>query len=1483
MEALRWLYVPDWTRLSTGDKVSVVITDVIWHGNTGLGKTSPGEQRVRFTGLFPPEAFSASSVTLLRATFLDLSGLLDLSVDASCQVLSHRRPHVSHVSNYVELCAGGGFSALGFAQAGFVQKCAVELQPKLADLHRSLHPSVPVLTADITDVTTAARIHEVCPEPATIMAGIACQPYSRAGKQDGGGDARAATLPATLQLAHYLQAPALVMECVVPARDNQYVIAHLNALESQLGFQVVERTMKLEEVWSAYRYRWWVVATHPRLGRVMVPPYPKGSTLVVRDLMPYTRRWSDVEEAQLTLTAQEIARFQLGGEPLRRYLVQADQKLATALHSWGGQTQGCACDCRSQGFADLTLQTRGLFAQLVQIPGLGNQVKYRHLHAIEVAIHNGVPPMQAWSADSRLNLCAIGQLASPFHAVWVAAALMAHVHGLFTNEALPDPNQCLGTLKQLVMQQSKEFFPTIPRMISPAPSTAEPDTASTNQLEVSDHAGASWTLTHNSQSTVQQLIEAECDLLHLPIFDVQVCDWEGQVLPPDTKLQDHQAVVVLRPGFPAPPMEPHMPEVPFQPEDLLPCPDEDHPMQAKALVGVVETQVDSDADMQVLDNHHVGPNETAQAVLAAEQNLTSDPAIQALFNLTPASLLEMIPPMANDAAMCMNLRALKISWSCRADLLSRQAHVWADDEMLWHLQASAMHASKYAEVLDPLLATSWVSSGSVELIEAWLNTVEVPSDRIVSAVLHKGHWTPVLWIVKSDGLEVHTHEHDDMDINFLNGLHGLWCQALAVPSFTVSCLRRSFGANLCGAAAVSFLIAKLNDSQVPQNDVELTNMDQGLREQFRVSHAEATMVKRPWCWGAGKEELPTLLATLLQFHGVPQAASKQRAKLVMQSLGKDAVQKALEGVSPWKSLKQIANQHSPAIQLVMPDELARVVQEKKSKTSAAKDTKQQKPRQLPAKPLDLDPSRLQLAPDTFCTAPDAMLQQIPVSQVGPLASGVALVTHAEAQPFLQANKVLTNKGLALLIVNGPAELQTELQWSSIRFAAHCAINSQPVLLHGFLVQLGSQVVGPFQRPNSVSVPVVPVTCARITVHQDQWPHDWETFASHPVKEVLQHIAPLQSCRADECQCPKWHRDPMDHAQDVVLDVFKRQFFTDSGRPVRAHQASHFSVQIRYLKQQEAAVLQCSGTSGVYIEPRMPDSTTPSDEYQVVWMPQATLAEAQHSMQCEPLSIGLARAGRRYGIRVQAKHYQAVFSKLKPDSQFLAPGERMNWHCGPWPFGSDRKMLAKVFSDMQWQARPLQPAKTVEGGIMWLVQSVTEPPTAVWNLGHGPVVVSRCESQSASMMQSSHVIGPQTTVELCSSKSEVDPWLTRDPWQGSLKHVPMQPVVNVNTQIQEMEERLEKAILAKLPCEKMETDEEDSRVQQLELQIQHLATRQQSLEGLVNEHHHQHTAQVQTLQTQMMSQMEVQRSQMKGMFDDQMSKLEAILAKKGRYD
>ena len=88
---------------------------------------------------------------------------------------------------------------------------------------------------------------------------------------------------------------------------------------------------------------------------------------------------------------------------------------------------------------------------------------------------------------------------------------------------------------------------------------------------------------------------------------------------------------------------------------------------------------------------------------------------------------------------------------------------------------------------------------------------------------------------------------------------------------------------------------------------------------------------------------------------------------------------------------------------------------------------------LPARPRELDPAKIQLDHGSFCTGSDDPVGQVDFAQIGPLVSGVALTTFAEALPFLQADKLLTNRGLALLILNPPADLPTNLQW------AHCPL------------------------------------------------------------------------------------------------------------------------------------------------------------------------------------------------------------------------------------------------------------------------------------------------------------------------------------------------------------------------------------------------------------------------------------------------------------
>ena len=910
--------------------------------------------------------------------------------------------------------------------------------------------------------------------------------------------------------------------------------------------------------------------------------------------------------------------------------------------------------------------------------------------------------------------------------------------------------------------------------------------------------------------------------------------------------------------------EPDFPEqIPFASDD----------MPGVSVADIPQTQV----DVPVPEDTEEGVTAMVHAASGPEVH---DAAVASIATLQADQLVALLPPLVVDQDLCNNMRNQMLSRSAREQILTHQQDVWADDEVWWHLLS--LPPLRDVILLDPLLASSWLTAGTVELVQSWIS-LHGSVHRIATVVLHDGHWIPCVWTVRLTSLDFHSWEHDNVDLNGLNALHGLLCRALGLTMFHVACTRRSFGLRHCGASAILFLFHRLCNQDLPAMEAELDFAAQSMRSGFLQAHAADSVMPRPWCWGAGSSDLPEVVASLLQSHGVPAGASSQRAKLVIQSLGRDAVQKAMHGVAPWKSLKHLANQHTPHVQLVLPDELNAVAQDRKMNKPSKGSKKQSRTRPVPNKPVDIDPARIAIADRTFCMGQDTPVLQIPIAQVGPLATGIALVTFSEAKPFLQEGSLLTQSGLALLVINGPDDLQTDLQWSSIRFAAKCLVNQQPVLLSGFLVQLGSQMIYPYTQPDACAVPDVPVACARITVHKDQWAQDWEEFAEQPFRNVLAALQPLQTCRVPHCTCDKWHPDEMDSASDVVLDVFRRQFFSDSGRPTKFSQAGHFSVQVRYLKCQEMKLLPLSGSHGLFIEPRTPDASAPSSDFQVVWMPQVDFPTVQHRSQCESQSLGLARSGRRFGIRVRAVDFQTLFAKLKPDGHFLAPGTRQTWHCGPWPYGSDRRSLAKVFKDLQWHARPLQPSKAVNGGIMWTIQSVDDPPSTVWNMKHGQVVVSKCLSMHDSVTDTSVVVGPQATVDLCTAQTlQRDPWLDRDPWQQAVKLTPA-PVAAVANQLQELESRLEKTLLDKLPQDRMETDETENRIAVLEQQMQHLAHRHQALETTVTDNHKQNTAQVQSLQAQMLSQMEVQRSQMAGMFDDQMQKLEMILSKRSRTE
>jgi len=860
--------------------------------------------------------------------------------------------------------------------------------------------------------------------------------------------------------------------------------------------------------------------------------------------------------------------------------------------------------------------------------------------------------------------------------------------------------------------------------------------------------------------------------------------------------------------------------------------------------------------------------------------------LQSLKTLSGAQLASLVPPLVSDGRACAMFRQALVHIPSRLEILKNQGNAMGDDELILHVTACLRLSGRTnVEFLDPLIALGWSKSGSSDVVTDWIRQHPDMTTIITVLPVHD-HWVPIAWTVGLCEVQVSMWEHTDVEIESLCPLHGLISASWGKPRFVLACTRRSFSRGFCGAAAVAFMFHKLLGKDLPTSEDDLALLHQDLRLSFEAACSSAVYLPKPWCWGLGAPDVLSLTGELLKAHGVPSAQVQLRAKLVLQALGKPEVSQALNGISPWKSLKALANMQTPPLQMVLPDEQ---LQHNQGKPASKPKSKAASRKPVPSKPADLDPSKLLIEHGAFRVGQDEPLGQLPFASLGPLHSGVALASFQEAQPFLTSGKLLTNHGLALLIINPPGELQTQLEWSTIRFAAKCSVNHEPMLVAGVLVQLGRATVYQFTAKDIPAIPSVEVACVRVTVYQDQWEGQWEDFSARPVRHVLSVLKCLQTCRlGGDCQCGAWH-PAADQTHDAVLDVFRRQYFNDAGRAVKWDKATHFAVLIRYIKCLETQVLCSSGQHGVFLEPKTEDALRPHSDFQVVWLPHLDFSGVVHKAKCEVDCLGVARSGRRFGLRVHVSNFQRLFTSSKPDAVYLAPGSRMTFLCGPWPFGSDRKNIARILKSSGWECRPLQPLHHVPGGLMWSIQAIAEPTTNVLPMQHGQVLITRQDAKDAPAGPDMQVVGHAKTVDMCrqAEPQGTDPWMQSDPWSKALSQAPPVPCAPPAPHVlHELEQRLEQNILAKLPTgqvEKMEVDDQDQRMQYLESQVQQLASRQTALESTVQDHHQQSTAQVQSLQQQMKVQLDMQTQHMSTMLSDQMMRIEAILAKKPRTE
>ena len=321
------------------------------------------------------------------------------------------------------------------------------------------------------------------------------------------------------------------------------------------------------------------------------------------------------------------------------------------------------------------------------------------------------------------------------------------------------------------------------------------------------------------------------------------------------------------------------------------------------------------------------------------------------------------------------------------------------------------------------------------------------------------------------------------------------------------------------------------------------------------------------------------------------------------------------------------------------------------------------------------------------------------------------------------------------------------------------------------------------------------------------------------------------------------------------------------------------------------LLALSGTSGAYTEPRSPDGKEVLSQYVVVWASKMSLSELAHVRQTNPAVIGVARLGERRGLRVPAEKAQMIHEVLRPDAAFLPSGPKLQFVAGPFPWGSDRNAINKALRQAGWTVKALQPMQPIPGqGSMWILQSVEAPPQSIFHMAHGEVVVTKHQNaKDATRVTPVAAVGSANTLNLCSAASsnasgELDPWLASDPWAPYAKNSTAAPTP-ASAGLQQLEDRIQTAVLAKLPCA-MEQDDVPDRLGTLENQVHMLMTKHQSLEGQFADFSSQNTKQFAVVQQQIQQQSQTFHGQLENhtqsvqaMFESQMHQIRNLLSKR----
>ena len=1468
---------PQWANLQVGDCISFVGQSVVLDnkGDHLFRAVDASRCQLVVRGAIPDMA--------TVYTFLDLQILQVVPMIVGCVTTQTKLwpcppCYVADIYRLTEMCCGmGAFSSMG-PLAGFEVLMGIDENPKWQTLFKNTHSSkAAFLVGDIGDTSTINEMLKAGAMHSTMLAGIACQPHSTGGDMGGMKDFRSTTLHKALKVSWLAQSPILVLECVPGVLTNTEFQSVLTEFCSTVGACLTQQIVRLGNMWCAQRDRWFACISAGILGTVHIPDLPIDQQYdCVAKVMPTLRAWPQSDLDQIDLSLYELSKFHTyvkGG--IQNCFLAMDKKLPTSLHSAGNQLYACRCGCRKALSLD-RLRDRGLYGVLIPKDKVidHNNMKMqdcRYMHPCEMYLLNGGKPCLECDPDLRLTMAAIGQFVSPIQGLWVLSHVANHV-AVFLNQPAIDPCVVLRMYVETVISIRDTKWGV--GISDPISSSVVPkdDAKPTVEYHIPDCQGKLIRFVASECARVGDFLAAESAMQGFPCA---CSDWQPQCQTP------------LSPDLP-------LSQVQFIAQDA--APKQDVPEVSQDSSQALKPTISTTVPYVVHDDRATG-------------------TVSALTKLKNDDFLALVPPLVDNLIGIQSLKQQLISQEARLTMLENQGSIWADDEISYALQQVVNQGPSEQVIIqwDPLMLSTVVRVGNFQILRDLVNALPEKATVITAFVVDK-HWHPMLWRFEQDGVYAYTcglvhafslaHQTVQREI----------CQVRKVNFTAVHNRPLPYIVNdKCGALAIAFLRHLVFGNALPSSLTELAQIHELMRTDFLISCQDVT--PRPWVWAKGQDETKSLLATLLQNHGVMPEDAMQRVQLIIDKLGMKVVAQSFRASNPWKELKWHANQLTPAFQLIRPSELQSVLDQKiaSGKPIGNRSQKVVKAKgKGKGKAPEIDPHKLRVETGIFVYGDNQAVPQIDLQHIGPAINGVVLCDVPMATPYLKGGKQLSAGGLAMVVLSSSDQLPvTALIAEKVRIPVVCAANAEPLLIDGYLYQLGAQPVRRNINQDRFKLESVDSCVGKFSVYRDQIDIPWDQFVLHPLKHLFSKIPVLQACTDDMCGgcCERWHRAQACAVIDPILEIWNKQWMTYGYASSSPDRAEIYSVCIRLPASVQMQVQTYSGSAGIYVEPRAIDGRQPSSQFQVVWLPKMEHQDLNVLRQLHPSVCGLARMGMKLGLRCRTEHAASLFTSVKPSSSYLPQGKKSTFLVGPVPYGTLRASLAEALSSVGWKVRPLQTATTSRNadGIMWRVQAVEDPPCNIIQLQHGEVLVTKLEDPHVSTMASVQVVGSDRTKQLCAANpSSSDPLQQHDPWAAYSKQsvvsvplsIPDEPMAN-------LEKKVLEAVMAKIPKESMEIDDDgmEKRFQDMEQKVMTLQEGQQQLHHRLQEQGATQGNQIQQLyaqstrleasvheqsvalghfQTQFQAQLEQQQGQLDSLFQQQMSRIEEIL-KKPRHE